>query len=55
MGIGVIFELSLVLTNLLDDVHSLENLAKDNVAPIQPAGSDSGDELEEQAVTFERN
>lgn len=30
--------------NLLDDVVSFEDLAEDNVAAVEPAGDDGGDE-----------
>ena len=33
-------------TDHRDDIHALEDLAKDNVLPIQPRGYGSGDELE---------
>ena len=38
-------------TNLVNEFHSLENLAEDDMLPIQPRGWDSSDKLRGKSVS----
>lgn len=45
------FRTILTRTDLLDNIHTLKNPSENDVAAIEPAGYDCGDELREQLAT----